>query len=176
MYTPDYDEYYSLKSYADRFVSDSDDVIKVYLSRPTTLNLITLWELRNGNDMFIASLMERYHERAMAGEEFDVGELISALNLLSVFIENGSYLILMFKSVLYILGIVPCPIPSCLIKIFRIHSDYRKHILNSLFISSCIFCAWRISCCIFPPPNPPKLYPIFLSFYQTSFKCLLFQN
>lgn len=89
MYTPDYDEYYSLKSYADRFVSDSDDVIKVYLSRPTTLNLITLWELRNGNDMFIASLMERYHERAMTGEEFDVGELISALNLLSVFIEEG---------------------------------------------------------------------------------------
>ena len=58
MYTPDYDEYYSLKSYADRFVSDSDEVIKVYFSRPSTLNLITLWEMKNGNEMFISSLME----------------------------------------------------------------------------------------------------------------------
>lgn len=89
MYIPDYDEYYSLKSYADRFVSDSDDVIKVYFSRPSTLNLITFWESKNENDMFISSLMESYHERAMNGEEFDVDELISTLNLLSVFNEKG---------------------------------------------------------------------------------------
>ena len=89
MYTPDYDEYYSLKSYADRFVSDSDEVIKVYFSRPSTLNLITLWEMKNGNEMFISALMENYHERAMDGEEFDVDELISTMNLLSVFNEKG---------------------------------------------------------------------------------------
>ena len=89
MYTPDYDEYYSLKSYADRFVSDSDEVIKVYFSRPSTLNLITLCEMKNGNEMFISALMENYHERAMDGEEFDVDELISTMNLLSVFNEKG---------------------------------------------------------------------------------------
>lgn len=89
MYTPDYDEYYSLKSYADRFVSDSDEVLKVYFSRPSTLNLITFWEIKNENDMFISSLMEKYHKRALDGEEFDVDELISTLNLLSVFNEKG---------------------------------------------------------------------------------------
>ena len=89
MYTPDYDEYYSLKSYADRFVSDSDEVLKVYFSRPSTLNLITFWEMKNGNDTFISSLMEKYHKRALDGEEFDIDELISTLNLLSVFNEKG---------------------------------------------------------------------------------------
>ncbi len=89
MYTPDYDEYYSLKSYADRFVSDSDEVLKVYFSRPSTLNLITFWEMKNGNDTFISSLMEKYHKRALDGDEFDVDELISNLNLLSVFNEKG---------------------------------------------------------------------------------------
>ena len=89
MYTPDYDEYYSLKSYTDRFVSDSDEVLKVYFSRPSTLNLITFWEMKNGNDTFISSLMEKYHKRALDGDEFDVDELISNLNLLSVFNEKG---------------------------------------------------------------------------------------
>lgn len=92
MYTPDYDEYYSLKSYADRFIGDSDEVIKLYFSRPSTLNLLTLWEKKHDNDIFIEPLMVQYHKRAMEGEEFNIAELISHLNLLSVFIENDEVL------------------------------------------------------------------------------------
>lgn len=89
MYIPDYDEYYSLKAYADRFVSDSDDVLKIFFSKPSTLNLITLWEIKNDNDTFIKDKMTLYHERSLNGEEFELRELISALNLLCVFTENG---------------------------------------------------------------------------------------
>lgn len=84
----DYDEYYSLKSYAERFVSDAEDVINIYFSRPTTLNLITLWEKRN-NEAFLLPVAEEYHKRALAGFEFSLSELISRLNLKSVFIDNG---------------------------------------------------------------------------------------
>ena len=89
MYIPDYDEYYSLKAYADRFISDSREVINIFFSRPSVLNEITLWEASKGNDTFIRDKAELYHERAMNGEEFDVDELISALNLLCVFNEKG---------------------------------------------------------------------------------------
>ena len=89
MFIPDYDEYFTLDDYAARFVSDVSDTLKVYFSQVSTMNLITLWEMRNGNELFSPSEMERICDEIRAGHEFSPEEIRTRCNLLSFFIEDG---------------------------------------------------------------------------------------
>ena len=88
MYTPDYDDYYSLRKYAARFISDVDETIDVYFSRPSVLNLVTFWELSNDPDVFRQSQMEIWHSRAMDGEDISLKDLVTTCNLQCVIFDG----------------------------------------------------------------------------------------
>ena len=89
MFTPDYDDYYTLDDYAARFVSDIKDTINVYFNQVSTMNLITLWEMRNGNDLFSPGEMELLCDEIRSGKEFTPDEIRTRCNILSYFIEDG---------------------------------------------------------------------------------------
>lgn len=85
MFVPDYDEYYSLESYASRFVSDPEEVVKVYLASKGALANLALSEKAEGNDLFRHEMLER-----IAGEGSEIGakELIERTNSLLLYVEN----------------------------------------------------------------------------------------
>lgn len=89
MFTPDYDDYYALDDYAARFLSDVDDTLKVYFNQVSTMNLITLWEMKNGNDLFRPDVMEEICNEIRNGHEFEPSEIRDRCNILSYFLEDG---------------------------------------------------------------------------------------
>lgn len=85
MFVPDYDEYYSLESYASRFVSDPEEVVKVYLASKSALANLALSEKAEGNDFFRQEMLERIAEE---GSEIGAKELIERTNSLLLYVEN----------------------------------------------------------------------------------------
>ena len=86
MFVPDYDEYYSLESYASRFVSDPEEVVKVYLASKSALANLALSEKAEGNDLFRHEMLERII--AEEGSEIGAKEWIDRTNSLLLYVEN----------------------------------------------------------------------------------------
>lgn len=91
MLIPDYDDYYSLLSYASRFVSDPEDVVRAYFERSSSINNLMLWELSHENEAFRKSLLEEALKKiAEEGDaECDMLELIKLSNAAGVLFEDG---------------------------------------------------------------------------------------
>ncbi len=91
MLIPDYDNYYSLLSYASRFVSDPEDVVRSYFERSSSINNLVLWELSHENGAFKKSLLEealkKMDEESVAG--YDMLELIRLSNASGVLFADG---------------------------------------------------------------------------------------
>ena len=89
MFVPDYDDYYTLDDYASRFVSDASATIKVYFNNVSTMNLITLWELNHGNELFSSKEMEMVCNEIRSDRYLEPSDIHDRCNILSYFIEEG---------------------------------------------------------------------------------------
>ncbi len=90
MNIPDYDDFYSLTDYGKRFLIDPMSQIESWLSQTSTLSIIELWERGNENENFRKESMGYFLQKAAEGEPIDPNELVDALSLSCMTVENGS--------------------------------------------------------------------------------------
>ncbi len=90
MYIVDYDDFYSLTDYAGQFSAKPNEEVRKWLSSRATLSLIELWELEKGNPDFRKGNVDYYIERIANGEILDPAEVVAALNLSGLSVQNGN--------------------------------------------------------------------------------------
>ena len=91
MFTPDYDDYYSLVSYASRFVSDPEDVVRAYFERISSINRLILWEKDHGNTAFKESLLQEAAEHVLENgtPDCDMLEILKLSNAFGVLVDGS---------------------------------------------------------------------------------------
>ena len=89
MNEPDFDDYYSLSEYASRFVSNPEKYISLWISQVSVLSRIELWEVSHGNALFRKDTLPLFIAKIENDELLDLNEVISALSLTSILIEDG---------------------------------------------------------------------------------------
>ena len=86
------DDYYSLSEYIGRFSSKKELNISLWLSQVSTLSLIELWEMNNGNTRFRKESVPYFIEKIEADEVLDIKNVIEALNITGIVVLDDQVL------------------------------------------------------------------------------------
>ena len=89
MNVPDYDDYYSLTSYASRFTRDPDKEISAWLSQRSTLNAIIIWEKAFGDDCCTDQSVAEVLDAVDSYELINAQYVVSLLSLRCMFLAEG---------------------------------------------------------------------------------------
>ena len=90
MNIPDYDDFYSLTDYASQFFDDTKKPILIWLNSRSTISLIELREMELENGFFRKENVPYFIEKISKEEKFSPSELISALGLNTLYLENDN--------------------------------------------------------------------------------------
>lgn len=84
MIAPDLDEYYNLTEYVGRFSSKQDVNIALWISQVSTLSIVELWEINNGNTEFRHEVVPHFIEKIENDELLDIDDVIEKLNIVGI--------------------------------------------------------------------------------------------